>query len=394
MTSEPAVSASAAAVAQRVLGRIDALLARLGVAFRTVPEYAALPPGVIEDEVLPLTRDIVERFLAAAASGSPDQVQEFAAAALSGRRRLEMGVPLEPMLHVYRIAGRLVFDEIAAAAGPTEKAELAVLGRGWIDYIDQASSVAASEYLHASHERLRRVDAQRGALLESLLAAGDASDAAAVAAEFSVALAHRYVVVLVAAPDFAAHVDRIAAAVPAGSVTGVRGNHVVVLSPNVVPDRGLARQVPSATIVVGLPAEPGLELAKELRRTESLLAVALKVAGPGWYGPDDLLLERLVGGSPQVAESLVRLIVTPLRVADRGAMVESTLRTFLRTGSVPETAEIEVVHPNTVAYRLRRVEERTGYDARIPAQATALSLALLAATSLDVVDLTTSAAEE
>lgn len=379
MTEPGAMSATAAAVAQRALEGLDGLLTRLGEAYRAVPEYAALPAGVIEDEVLPISREIVAGFLGAAAAGEWVEAQEFPAAALSGRRRLEMGVPLEPMLHVYRIAGRLVFDEIAAVAGPDEKDELALLGRGWIDYIDQASSVAASGYLQASHERLRRLDAQRGALLDSLLAAADASDAAAVAAEFSVTLAHRYVVVLVAAPAVAAHVDRIAGAAPIGSVTGVRGTHVVVLSPLVEPARSLVEHVPGAIVAVGNPAEPGLELAAELRRAEGLLAVAVEVGESAWYGPDDLLLERLVAASPQVADSLRRLIVTPLRRGDRGGLMEATLRTFLRTGSVPETAQHEVVHPNTVAYRLRRIAERTGYDPRVPRQATVLAAALVAA---------------
>lgn len=390
MTVEPSLTASAAAVAQRMLGRLEGLIARLGAAYRTVPEYAALPPGVIEEEVLATSREIVSGFLRSAAAGELDQAHGFPAAALSGRRRLEMGVPLEPMLHVYRIAGRLVFDEISAVAGPTEKDELAVLGRAWIDYIDRASSVAASEYLKASHERLRRLDAQRGALLDSLVAATDASDAAAVAAEFSVALAHRYVVVLLAAPAVAAHVDRIAAAVPAGSVTGVRGTHVVVLSPNAAPDPTIALHVPDATVAVGNPAEPGLSLAAELRRTEALLAAALEVGRPGWYGPDDLLLERLVGSSPAVAESLGRAVLAPLRSGDRGGLVEATLRTFLRTGSIPETSAIEMVHPNTVAYRLRRVAERTGCDPRIPQQAALLTVALLAPDPMGVVGSTRS----
>jgi len=389
MSDGRAVPEAAAEVARRALGRIDALLDRLGTAYRDVPEYAALPPGVIEDEVLPVSREIVEGFLQAAARGEAAQVQQFPAAALSGRRRLELGVPLEPMLHVYRIAGRLVFDEIAAVSGPAEKDELALLGRGWIDYIDRASSVAASGYLQASHERLRRLDALRGALLDSLLAATDASDAAAVAAEFSVALAPRYVVVLVHAPEVAAHVDRIAAAAPSGSVTGVRGARVVVLSPGVVPDRDLVAEVPGAIVASSAPAEPGRELASELRRAESVLAVAVSAGAPGWYGPDDLLLERLVSASPQVSESLARLVLGPLRRADRGGYVESTLRSFLSTGSVPETAAHEVVHPNTVAYRLRRVAERTGYDPRRPADAAVLALALLVDTAPQVVDPTT-----
>lgn len=394
MTEEPTVSSSAAAVAQRVLGRIDGLVERLGAAYRTVPEYAALPPGTIEEEVLPVSREIVAGFLRAAARGEVARAGEFPAAALSGRRRLEMGVPLEPMLHVYRIAGRLVFDEIAAVAGPSEKDELAVLGRGWIDYIDQVSSAAASGYLDASHERLRHLDAQRGALLDSLLAAADASDAAAIAAEFSVTLAHRYVVVLIAAPSVAAHVDRIAAAAPSGSVTGVRGTHIVVLVPGAASSRDLVAGVPSATVAMGIPAEPGLALATELRRTESLLAVALDVGSTGWHGPDDLLLERLVGANASVAESLNRLVLEPLRLADRGGLVESTLRTFLRTGSIPETAAVELVHPNTVAYRLRRVAERTGCDPRVPEQAAVLAVALVAPPFLDSVDSTTSMGQE
>lgn len=393
MTEPSGMSVSAAAVAQRVLDGIDALVARLGEAYRAVPEYAALPPGVLEDEVLPISREIVGSFLRTAASGEIVSALTFPAAAVSGRRRLEMGVPLEPMLHVYRIAGRLVFDEIAAVAGPLEKDELAVLGRAWIDFIDQASSVAASEYLEASHERLRRLDAQRGALLDSLLAVADVSDAAAVASEFSVVLAHRYVVVLVAAPEVTAQVDRLAAAAPPGSVTGVRGPHIVVLVPGAASDRSLADLVPEATIAVGEPAEPGVALAGELRRTEALLKVALDLGKTGWFGADDLLLERLVGGNPAVAEALSRLVLEPLRRADRGGLTESTLRRFLESGSIPETAALELVHPNTVSYRLRRVAERTGCDPRIPVQAALLAAALVAPPT-DLVDSTRSVGQE
>jgi hypothetical protein len=383
------LSQSAAAVAQRVLDRMEVLLDRLGVAFRAVPEYDALPAGVLEREVLPVTREIVGGFLAAASRGEHALAEQFPAAAESGRRRLEMGVPLEPMLHVYRIAGRLVFDEIAAVAGPNEKAELAALGRAWIDYIDQASSVAASGYLEASHERLRRLDARRGALLESLLAATDLSDATAVAARFSVTLAHHYVITLVAAPAVVAQVDRIAAAAPPGSVTGVRGGHVVVLVPTTAPTRSLVDDVPDAVIALSHPTEPGSALSAALRDTESLLAAALAGGAVGWHGPDDLIVERLVAASPHLAGALVRLVVQPIRKGDRDGLVESTLRTFLATGSIPETATREVVHPNTVSYRLRRVAERTGWDPRVPGEATVLSLALVAA-QLGSVDPTTS----
>ena len=371
--------AGAADIAKRVLERLDGLIERLGVAYRTVPEYAALPEGRLEREVLPVSREIVHVFLQATIAGHEPPVEHLVVLEEMGRRRLEMGIPLEPMLHVYRLAGREVFDEIALVTANDEKDALATIGRAWFDYIDRASSVAASSYLHASHERIRRIDAERGALLDSLLAAEDPSDAAAVAAQFAIVLASRYVPILVTGPDVARHVDRLTAASPRDSLTGFRGSQVMVLAPDAMPDfTTLTAGVPDAIAAYGRPAEPGPALAAEVRRTEMVLAAATARGLTGWHGPDDLLLEQLAAGSPHVADALRRRVLEPLRAADHGGLVESTLRVFLRTGSVPQTAAAEIVHPNTVTYRLRRVAERVGLDPRIPEQAAVLVVALLA----------------
>jgi hypothetical protein len=361
-----------------VLERIDALVSRLGESYRVVPEYASLPEGVMENEVLPVSRGIVEGFLRAAAEGRQPAGEHVEVVERMGRRRLEMGVPLEPILHVYRIAGREVFDEIAAATTSEEKAELASLGRAWMDYIDQASSVAASSYLRASHERLRRIDAQRGALIDALLASVDASDLAAVASEFAVVLASEYVPVLIAGPEVATKVDALAAVAPADSISGYRGHSVLVLVPAPAPALApLAGVAPDSTIAFGRACGPGPGLAAEVRGTERVLAVATRLGSIGLHGPGSLVLERFATAEPALLEVLRRDVLDPLRSADRAGLVEATLRTYLATGSAPETAAREFVHPNTVSYRLRRVAERTGYDPRIPAQAAVLVLALL-----------------
>jgi len=54
----------------------------------------------------------------------------------------------------------------------------------------------------------------------------------------------------------------------------------------------------------------------------------------------------------------------------------ATLRTYLETGSIPETARREVVHSNTVGYRLNRVREITGLDPRTPRDSALLVLGL------------------
>lgn len=372
-------------LAQRTLARLDAVIDRLAGAYRTVPEYGALSEGALEAEVLPVSREIIEAFLRAVSEGREPRVEHLGVLEAMGRRRLEMGVPLEPMLHVYRIAGREVFDEIAAVSGDGDKDGLAALGRAWMDYIDRASSAAASSYLHASHERLRRIDAQRGALLDSLLAADDTSDAVAVAARFAVVLAPRYVPVLVAGPDVATHVDRITRAAPVDSLSGFRGSQVVILAPDVIADpASLIAGVPGAVLARGRAAEPGAVLAGEVRRVEGVLAAAVAHGRTGCFGPDDLLLEQLVAASPTVAATLRQNVVARFRAADRGGIVESTLRAYLRTGSIPRTASAEMVHPNTVSYRLRAVAARTGLDPRIPDDAAVLLAALLAADAADL----------
>jgi hypothetical protein len=369
---------SVRSVAARILADLDVLAERLGRAYRLVPEYDALPEGVMETEVLPVSTEIIGAFLRAAAEGREAVVVDEIPVLLEmGKRRLELGVPLEPMLHVYRIAGREVFDAIVAATMPGEEGALAALGRAWMDYIDEATSIAATGYLDASHERLRRVDAERGALLQALLAATDAPDVAAVASEFAVSFATQYVPVLVAALDVASSIDRIAAACPTGTLSGFRSGHVVLLVPIALPDSGqLEREAAGATIACGRPVAPGHELGTELRHTEVLLDVALARGSTGVLGPDDLLLDQLLATNPRVAAVLERRVLDPLREADRGGVLEETLRAYLDSGSVPATAKAVIVHPNTVAYRLGRIAERTGLDPRVPAEAALLALAL------------------
>jgi sugar diacid utilization regulator len=54
----------------------------------------------------------------------------------------------------------------------------------------------------------------------------------------------------------------------------------------------------------------------------------------------------------------------------------ATLRRYLETGSVPDTARREMVHANTVSYRLGRVRDLTGLDPRVPRESALLVLGL------------------
>ena len=133
-------------------------------------------------------------------------------------------------------------------------------------------------------------------------------------------------------------------------------------------------------------APPGPVLAAEVATAESIVGAGLAHGRTGVFGPDDLLVDRLLSTNGRVADALQRHILGRLLTADRHGLLVATLQAFVATGSVPEAARLTCVHQNTVLYRLRRVTELTGHDPRIPAEAAILVLAL---TALRVGDPTT-----
>ncbi len=369
----------AAAVAARVLTCLDDLVERMGHAYRVeISEYAALTPDEMEGQVLRVSRALVERFFSTVLEGGDLPTEPVPEVEESGRIRLAMGVPLESVLHAYRVAGRITWDAVVAATKEGEEHVLAELAARWIELVDRASSWVAESYLAASHEQLRRVDARRRALLDALLSATDAAEVAAVSLRFSATLAPAYVPVLLEGDGVAARVDRIIAAAPDATVGGERGGRILLLVPAPYEDvAAVHRAARPALVAWGTPAAPGPALLAEVGHVEAQLAAA-EAAGlvDTAVGPEDLLVEQLLAGNDRVADALRRRVHSALAARDPGGLLSRTLATYLSCGSVPDTARREFVHANTVAYRLKRVRVLTGLDPRVPAQAAVLVLAL------------------
>ena len=89
----------------------------------------------------------------------------------------------------------------------------------------------------------------------------------------------------------------------------------------------------------------------------------------------DLLPERVLAGDGHARRLLAEQIYQPLIAA--GGDLVATLTEFLaQGGSIEATARARYIHPNTVRYRLRRLQEVTGYSATDPRDAYVLRLAL------------------
>jgi hypothetical protein len=363
------------ALAERVLADLDSLVAQMGAAYQAeIPEYAEMSDATMARDVLPVSRRLVELFLDCVVQGRVLTPRELRTFEQSGRDRLAMGMPLESVLRAYRIAGRTAWTALCAAVQPGEEALLADLGARWIDIVDRTSSALARAYLSASHDRLRDLDARRRELVEALLTATDPSEVAAVSLRFSTVLAPTYVPVLVAGAGAVAGIDGLLADAPAGTLGGHRGDRVLLLVPHRL-EAPLARA--GAVVAWGRPALCGRALLEEVRQVEQLLVTALAEGHvDGAFGPDDLLVEQLLLGNERVADALRRRVADVLIARDSAGVLVGTLRHFLATGSVPETARREHVHVNTVAYRLGRVRDLTGMDPRVPQDATLLVLGL------------------
>jgi DNA-binding PucR family transcriptional regulator len=106
----------------------------------------------------------------------------------------------------------------------------------------------------------------------------------------------------------------------------------------------------------------------------------LAVAEPGSATPrvaraDRLAAYRLLGGLHNVPDGLrhASALLSPLLVGRPAVVAErlATLRAVLETPGAAEAAATLGVHRNTLAYRLRRIEETTGWrladpDLRLP----------------------------
>jgi len=367
------------AVVDRVMRDVDELVAAIGESMCSeIPEYGALDPDVMRKDVLPVTRRVVESFLSAFRAGTTVPPRELRALGESGRARLRLGVPLDAVLHAYRIAGRLTWDSILVHLEPGDELLLGDLAARWIDFIDNASSAVAKNYLAESHTMLRSLDARRRELVEALLTADGPAEVAAVSLRFSTVLASTYVPVLVSGGGAAARIDSLLAAAPEGTLGGHRGENVLMLVPERLDDVARVHAAAGNVLLTwGRPAAPGPGLLSEVTHVEELVAAARSDGrSSGAFGPDELLVEQLLLGNARVARALRERVVEVLLARDPSGAVVSTLRRYLATGSVPETARLEVVHPNTVTYRLGRVRDLTGLDPRIPSEAALLVLGL------------------
>ena len=127
----------------------------------------------------------------------------------------------------------------------------------------------------------------------------------------------------------------------------------------------------TVTLATGPVAKAPEDLAAAYRIAAGAMRLRLSTRPGGYIDVRDLGLTALLleAGTPEALRGFAGRLLDPVvdHDARRGGDLLKTLTSWLGSGcSTPETAARLVVHPNTVAYRLAKVERLTGRNLRRP----------------------------
>jgi sugar diacid utilization regulator len=282
------------------------------------------------------------------------------------------------MLHAYRLGGRLGWDALIEAATPSEQAALLPSVAGLMEYVDRVSD-AVTETYHDERRHLMSAEEQRVHDLFDQLVAGArlAPGLRELSERIGLALSERYRPFAVRRTQAPAHGHaQLAQAMRQNGVLAVsEGDRVVGL---MAADRDAPPADGEGVVAIGEPARGG-QLEEALGDVRALLQLAVAASPEVPLRVGDHLPELLLVRSPQLAEALERLALGPLQdyAERRSADLLETLETFMACDlDRRRAAELLHVHPNTLDYRLRRVEELTGLSLARPRDLTMVSLAL------------------
>jgi hypothetical protein len=350
---------------------------------RAIPEYARPLDGPYG----PVLRRSVEHHLAAfvdrvAAPGPAEVTDDCAGTARTlGQYEAHEGRSMDSLQAAYRIGGQVAWRRVMRVA-PRHDISAAVMSRladALFVYMDELAALSLDGYRQARERPIPALDERRRGLRGVLLDGPDTPDAdAAVAAGWPVPAE----VTLIAVEPEARCVwtsldDDVLADVECAAP------HLLVPGP-FTPDRRamLQQALPGRRAAVGLtmPAEQAADSLRWARRALDLVLDGV-LDGPMTLCEDHLVTLWLLS-DPALVDEMARRrlgVLDGMTPGQRGRLTE-TLRTWLVTrGTAAEIAALLHIHPQTVRYRMRKIEQTLGDELADPEGRFGIEVALRAA---------------
>ncbi|WP_410624696.1 PucR family transcriptional regulator [Amycolatopsis sp. cmx-8-4] len=396
MTDDKAFRVGGQNLADRLTGALPALTrAVIEELVARLTAYRLMPGEELAGDISRVIEQNLRSFVGVLRSKTLPTAAEVAFLRESAARRAEEGIPIEVVLTAYHVGIQVTWDTTTADARPEDLADVMAVNALLLRYLELITPAVAAGYLAQQQSISGDEHSARQSLLVALLG-GEPAQAAADQAGLRLPPSY-----LVVAFGFGAHPDETSADVDplvaarrklrrlrAELERQVREPMLTSLTTDgglaLLPERdrpwldGVVREMARAAAVdvtAGVVvAEPdGVAAAAPCARR--ILAVARTFGRPpGVYRLDDVVLEYQLSCPSEARDRLAEMLEPLSGKAD----LLDTLRAYLRLGDRRTTAAQLHVHPNTVDYRLRRVQALTGLDPTSTADVTLLGAAVVA----------------
>ncbi|MFF7723583.1 PucR family transcriptional regulator [Streptomyces luteogriseus] len=306
-----------------------------------------------------------------------------------GVARAEQGLPLDAVLHAFRLGGSLVWQRLVEETTRSEPEDVRLLVHVATDvwnFVDEHCTLVADAYRQAERQlawrRENRVRLLAAALLDGTSRIADLPE---TAERLCLPEHGRYVVVAIASGP--PHDP------PAGESayrhSGADVDHGIVLVGDEGDGKADRDPLAALALTAGTPAGcrigvgsavTGLAAVGDARRLADL---ALSICPPegGTVRLTEHLPEALVVSCPELGATLTERVLGPLlrlEPADRDVLLDTLVAWFACEGSAQRAGERLYCHRNTVLNRLRRCEQLIGRSLARPHDVVEIGLALTA----------------
>ncbi|HEX6676137.1 MAG TPA: helix-turn-helix domain-containing protein [Actinomycetes bacterium] len=381
----PEVAGVAEAVKARLPDLVDRVVERIRAEFDFYRDGGVVGAEELRESVQVNLATMVAQLTVA---GPPD----LSVPRETGRQRARQGAPLAELLHAYRIGftelwGAIVAEARLGGQAPPEMLVDAAGGVWWL--IGEYTQELTVAYREAAGELLLAGARERAALVEALFAGGlpDRDTLWEAAKLLRLPWEGVFVVVAVEAPALAREglpdAEALLAARGIGSAWRLQPDVQAGVASLRHPD---AHPVLLELLRRGVQARAGVSpVYHALGDTPRALHYARLVLGslpsgtPAVAQFEETPLRVLAAAAPDAAGELARAVLGPvldLPAQDRTTLLGTLQAWFDAGGSADEAGRRIYCHPNTVRYRLRRLQEHTGRSLDDPRAAAELLAAL------------------
>lgn len=379
---DPLVAQEVAELAELMLAHDEGIAERqIQLVFATVPEYASMVDGaILRQSQVQHIRDI----FAPLVRNSPAGIESFAGAA---RAQARIGLPLSAVMDACRCGLRVYWDAMAgfAVEAGTSGPGLMQAVSALIESYDRVVRTSVESYREQMRTQIRDEEQRRTTLVQALLE-GTVDDISLWELADLLCLPHSgpYIVIVARAADVdrrvPLHMQSILGDLGIDSAWRLTPDAEIGVAGLPRPDEQLDAVVRKLTIGVSrVGVSPPYD---DLRSTGKALRMARIALQGATERQQVMVFEDMLGSvaaiAPDLAAGMARRVLgglDSLPRTDRETILETFGAWLDNQGSADGAARQLFVHPNTVRYRLRRLEERTGRPLSEPRCVAELSVA-------------------